>query len=362
MLLVNVLVVAVAVSLSSSMAQAACPSGFYDAGNHCIITIWQTMTLDDAEAHCVRLGGRIFAPSGATTTALKSYADATFLPNPDLWGRYWVGLTEDLSNAWQRNVVEQGELDSGPYCVALDYKRPLSQHLQFYGYDRVTCRDGVKLPTICRLNPIAIQPTPEPVLPADNIEATCPPPAPCPTCPAQVTCPPQVTCPSLTCPPTVTCKSESVTPRPPQSITAVNVCPSNWFARGQFCYHFRIAGQNWIEASLSCQKQNAHLVSILSKDENDYIGQISNDLSVATPTMRRFWIGLTDANQEGEMEWSNGDPISFTSWGPRQPSKHKIRRFRENCVITNNNMVGLWDDISCKKIHPYICKKTADTK
>ncbi len=359
MLLINLLLVAVAyTSVTSSVAQAACPAGFWDAEDHCIITIWQSMTLRDAEAHCVGLGGTIFAPSSITTTALKSYADTTYLTDPDLWARYWVGLTQDLANAWQRNVVEVGDIDSGPYCVALDFKRPLSQHLQFYGYDRETCRDDVKLPVICRLEPTSNSPP----KPSSVVEATCPPAPPCPTCPAQVTCPTQVTCPSLTCPPTVTCKSEPIIARPPQPIIAVNICPPTWFTRGQFCYHFLFAGQTWNEASLSCQKENAHLVSILSKDENDYIGEISNDLSVAIPTMRRFWIGLMDIGQEGEMEWSNGDPVTFTSWGARQPSKHKIRRFRENCVITHNNMVGLWDDISCKKIHPYICKKPADTK
>jgi hypothetical protein len=171
-----------------------------------------------------------------------------------------------------------------------------------------------------------------------------------------VDCPPPVVCPVVECPLIQPCEKAIEPPEPLEPITA---CPETWFTRRGFCYHFVMKSLSWKAASDKCRQDGADLVSIQDQEENSYLIAVSNDLSAATPSMRRFWIGLTDQGEEGNMAWSNGDRLGFTSWGPRQPSVHRKKRFDENCIVINSQNVGLWDDIACRKRHPYICKKAA---
>ncbi|XP_022093702.1 collectin-12-like [Acanthaster planci] len=343
-MILKVLLLALTVS-AGVLAETRCPDGYWRSGDgtQCLRAVNDAMTLSDAEAYCASqaVPGQLFLPMARNSGILKEFADSTFLANTSLWDRYWVGLTKDLSDAWQRNVVD-GQA-GGPYCVALDYRRPINAHqVSFYGYESPTCRSDVKLPAICSAEPSAgIQEIQNPEAVNGAVEECS-----CPECPVPA-------CPEVQCPAIEPCQNDIPPPTP------VVECPPTWFTRRGFCYHFLIASKTWEEASLSCQKDSAELVTIKDKAENDYLAQISDELSEASPTMRRYWIGLNDRDEEGQMRWISGEPVSFIAWGPRQPSIHKRRRYDENCVVINSQLPGLWDDISCWRRHPYICKKAA---
>ncbi|XP_038063448.1 aggrecan core protein-like [Patiria miniata] len=335
-------VLLVVLAVTAGVWAEECPDRYWQSsdGTVCLRTdVDLAMTLSDAEAYCASqpAPGRLFLPTASNTGILKEYADETFILSPDLWRRYWVGLTKDLSDAWQRNVVDSQA--GGPYCVALDYRRPVnSQQVSFYGYETLSCRSDFKLPAICSVEPkLGVQDVIQPEPANGTPECSCPPCA-VPTC---------------ECPAVEPCQND--VPPPPPMVE----CPPTWFTRRGYCYHFLIASKTWEEASSSCQKDGAELVFIADKAENDYLAEISDELSEASPTMRRYWIGLNDRNEEGQMTWASGEPLSFTLWGPRQPSVHKKRRYEENCVVINSQSPGKWDDISCWRRHPYICKKAA---
>lgn len=347
-MLPKVLLLALTVSVGVS-AISYCPDGYWQStdGTMCLRASDDAMTLADAEAHCASpaaSGAQLFLPTASNSVILKEFADSAFLADASLWERYWVGLTKDLSDAWQRNVLD-GQT-GGPYCVALDYRRPINtQQVSFYGYEDPSCRTEYKLRAIC-----TVEPTQEPeIQETQDIQGVEGAPEAC-SCPKCIESP----CPLVECPQIEPCRNE-VPPSP-----VVVECPPTWFTRRGYCYHFLIASKTWEEASRSCQKDGAELVTISDKAENDYLATISDELSSAAPTMRRFWIGLNDRQQEGQMTWASGEPSSFTSWGPRQPSINRKRRTEENCVVINSQYPGLWDDISCLRRHPYICKKAAD--
>ena len=73
--------------------------------------------------------------------------------------------------------------------------------------------------------------------------------------------------------------------------------------------------KDWIDAKVIAAKENAHLVSITSEEEQIWLESVF--------THRAYWIGLTDSNIEGKWEWETGEPVTFTNWG--KPKEDLLR-------------------------------------
>ena len=65
----------------------------------------------------------------------------------------------------------------------------------------------------------------------------------------------------------------------------------------------------------------------------------------------KLWIGLNDIGQEGTYRWSDGSPVNFTSYQLLEPNDHGGW---EDC--TEFLSTGLWNDIDCEALMPYVCK------
>uniref|UniRef100_A0A3B5KPP7 C-type lectin domain-containing protein n=1 Tax=Xiphophorus couchianus TaxID=32473 RepID=A0A3B5KPP7_9TELE len=68
---------------------------------------------------------------------------------------------------------------------------------------------------------------------------------------------------------------------------------------------------NWHAVSLACQMMGAHLLSIHSREESQFIKERLRRVCV--------WIGLRD---EDTMKWTNGKPVSYTNWSPVEPKSY----------------------------------------
>lgn len=74
-------------------------------------------------------------------------------------------------------------------------------------------------------------------------------------------------------------------------------CKSEWTARGSYCYIVQPAvdgGVTWEDANEGCRLMDAELVSIHSKDENEFVETLAKTQS----TDDFLWIGLV-RNDEG---------------------------------------------------------------
>ncbi|XP_033015487.1 C-type lectin domain family 4 member F-like [Lacerta agilis] len=104
----------------------------------------------------------------------------------------------------------------------------------------------------------------------------------------------------------------------------------------------------WKEAEDTCRAQGAHLVSITSKEEMEYLAREARK--------QPFWIGLSDQNTEGVWTWVDGtkynEKLSF--WAPGQPDNwHGAPQHKEDCV----HFTTRWNDISCTYNYKWFCKK-----
>ena len=72
-----------------------------------------------------------------------------------------------------------------------------------------------------------------------------------------------------------------------------------------------------------------------------------------------MWVGLNDMQTEGLYEWTDGKPVTFTSWRPHQPDNyHHFEDCVEMFVMPSDRLVdGLWNDNSCEVRQGYICEK-----
>ncbi|XP_061439608.1 asialoglycoprotein receptor 1-like isoform X2 [Rhineura floridana] len=111
----------------------------------------------------------------------------------------------------------------------------------------------------------------------------------------------------------------------------------------------RYKAKQWGGAEETCRAQRAHLASITSRKEMEYLSKEARG--------KPFWIGLSDHQAEGTWAWTDGTKynknISF--WGPGQPDNwHGAPQHQEDCV----QVTDFWNDVSCTYSYRAFCKKT----
>ncbi|MCY3549865.1 MAG: lectin-like protein [Candidatus Poribacteria bacterium] len=63
-------------------------------------------------------------------------------------------------------------------------------------------------------------------------------------------------------------------------------------------------------ATAQAAAENAYLVAINDEAENEWLDGIFE--------RERFWIGLNDAAEEGQLVWDSGEPVTYTNWGEHE--------------------------------------------
>ncbi|XP_049717121.1 asialoglycoprotein receptor 1-like isoform X6 [Elephas maximus indicus] len=125
-------------------------------------------------------------------------------------------------------------------------------------------------------------------------------------------------------------------------------CPVNWMEHDGSCYWFSRSGKTWSEADKYCQLEDAHLVVINSKEEQnfvqDYIGSFES------------WIGLNDP--EGVWKWVDGTDYdtNFKNWDENQPDDWDGHGLGggEDCAHIQTS--GKWNDNVCQRPFHWVCE------
>ena len=116
--------------------------------------------------------------------------------------------------------------------------------------------------------------------------------------------------------------------RPPWEKDAWAVNPANGHA------YKKIRCESLDEARDRAAAEGASLLAINDEAEQQWIsGLFGNYL---------YWIGLSDAENEGEWVWQNGEPLTYTNWGPKHsfPRSPLSPEKKDSAVMTFAN--GQW--------------------
>ncbi|XP_061150920.1 C-type mannose receptor 2-like [Syngnathus typhle] len=138
-----------------------------------------------------------------------------------------------------------------------------------------------------------------------------------------------------------------------------------WTLHGSHCYKKMETTNGWLGARHDCLWEGGDLVSITSKDEEDFVkGQMDD---------KPFWIGLSNLNckedwcqfldvGEKKLTWSDTSMTpTYTNWDPRQKGSSNV----ESCAYVNQgvevyNQAGKWRHGSCQSSLAYMCKWSPD--
>ena len=116
--------------------------------------------------------------------------------------------------------------------------------------------------------------------------------------------------------------------RPPWEKDAWAVNPANGHA------YKKIRCDSLDEARDRAAAEGASLLAINDEAEQKWIsGLFGNHL---------YWIGLSDAENEGEWVWQNSEPLTYTNWGPKHsfPRSPLSEEKKDSAVMTFAN--GQW--------------------
>ena len=128
---------------------------------------------------------------------------------------------------------------------------------------------------------------------------------------------------------------------------AANNCPPTWSVFGSNCYKFFEIKKSFNDAEKHCLLEGAHLASVHSVEENNFLANLSSD---------QFYFGGNDMNISTAWAWSDNSPWVFTNWHPGQPYEHLKQTRKDNCVEVNWKIPGKWNDTPCKTKRKFVCK------
>jgi len=106
----------------------------------------------------------------------------------------------------------------------------------------------------------------------------------------------------------------------------------------------------WHEAENYCSSLGAHLATIQSAAENQFVSRMSEAL----------WLGATDESQEGAWSWVTGESWNYSDWYPGEPNNCCPARYcgPQECTpesYLSTDPTSQWNDMPDEQLY-FVCE------
>ncbi|XP_041867600.1 collectin-12-like isoform X1 [Melanotaenia boesemani] len=177
--------------------------------------------------------------------------------------------------------------------------------------------------------------------------------------------------PPSSCPPPPTCPLPSTSPPPGLNLNEKHLkCEAGWELHGEKCYYFNTTKSSWKDSRDGCKLKGGHLVKIDSREEQIFLeARLREKMEEAED---KFWIGLTDSEEEGRWLWVDGSSLDtrLKFWHSKDPDDWKGDNGEnadgEDCARMGERGgaadLKCWFDKSCNVPHKSICEKAAENR
>ena len=98
----------------------------------------------------------------------------------------------------------------------------------------------------------------------------------------------------------------------------------------------RVKCDSWESAQSQAATEGAYLVAIGDDAEQEWLQTVFQG--------QPSWIGLNDIAKEGQWQWDNGEPFTYTNWDAQEP--YDTSDADEDYVIMGPS--GKWEDVSAE--------------
>lgn len=127
-------------------------------------------------------------------------------------------------------------------------------------------------------------------------------------------------------------------------------CHTSWVEYKGACYFYNAKLLSFVDAERNCSTliRNAHAVSIMDIEENDFVLGLIYNVTGGDDILT--WLGLENKGLINGFRWTDGNPLYYVNWYPLRPYSGN----RHLCGGMENN--GQWFDVPCYTKYPSICK------
>uniref|UniRef100_A0A3P9Q8A1 Lymphocyte antigen 75 n=1 Tax=Poecilia reticulata TaxID=8081 RepID=A0A3P9Q8A1_POERE len=142
-----------------------------------------------------------------------------------------------------------------------------------------------------------------------------------------------------------------------------NSCPqgngtSRWVQHQDHCYLFDGSFYNYSvyfmeQAKTICQQMDAQLLTIKTKQENDFLNKHLTDDPLITS---RVWLDVKLDSAGKPVSWQDGSTLSYTNLKSEPSSSGK--QLNPNCVVMMAGDVGDWKLVNCESTKSRVVCKT----
>ena len=105
----------------------------------------------------------------------------------------------------------------------------------------------------------------------------------------------------------------------------------------------------WPDAAGFCMAKGGTLARIDSRAQSEALYREAKRLDGKS----RWWIGLSDRSAEGQFQWIDGAPLSFTGWSKGEPNNDTCN---QDCAALKRRGDGAWHDTHCGQAQPFVCR------